>query len=94
MGGMMRKQDLVAQVAKSTGMPESKVAEVATGIFAEIEDALKKGDEVALSGFGTFKVVERPGREGRNPQTGETIKIAPKKSPTFMGGASLKRAVQ
>jgi DNA-binding protein HU-beta len=94
MGGMMRKQDLVAQVAKSTGMPESKVAEVATGIFAEIEDALKKGDEVALSGFGTFKVVERPGREGRNPQTGETIKIAPKKSPTFKAGASLKRAVQ
>lgn len=90
----MRKQELVAQVAKSTGMPESKVAEVANGIFAAIEEALTKGDEVALSGFGTFKVVERPGREGRNPQTGEIIKIGPKKSPTFKPGASLKRAIQ
>lgn len=90
----MRKQELVAQVAKTTGMPESKVNEVATGIFAAIEDALKKGEEVALSGFGTFRVVERPGREGRNPQTGDSIKIAPKKSPAFKAGASLKRAVQ
>jgi DNA-binding protein HU-beta len=90
----MRKQELVASVAKSTGMPESKVAEVATGVFAAIEDALKNGEEVAISGFGTFKVVERPGREGRNPQTGESIKIAAKKSPTFKAGAGLKRAVQ
>ena len=60
---------------------------MASGIFAEIEDALKKGEEVAISGFGTFKVVERPGREGRNPQTGDAIKIAPKKSPTFKAGA-------
>ena len=90
----MRKQELVAQVAKTTGMPESKVSEVTTGIFAAIEDALKDGDEVAISGFGTFRVVERPGREGRNPQTGEAIKIAPKKSPTFKAGASLKRAVE
>lgn len=90
----MRKQDLVAQVAKSSGMPESKVAEVASGLFAGIEEALKNGEEVAISGFGTFRVVERPGREGRNPQTGDAIKIAPKKSPTFKAGASLKRAVQ
>ena len=90
----MRKQDLVAQVAKSSGIPESKVAEVASGIFAGIEEALKNGEEVAISGFGTFRVVERPGREGRNPQTGELIKISAKKSPTFKAGASLKRAVQ
>lgn len=90
----MRKQELVATVAKSTGMPEAKVTEVATAIFGAIEDALKNGEEVALSGFGTFRVVERPGREGRNPQTGETIKIAPKKSPTFKAGANLKRAIQ
>ena len=90
----MRKQELVAHVAKSTGMPESKVTEVVNGVFAAIEDALKEGDEVAISGFGTFKVVERPGREGRNPQTGEAIKIAPKKSPTFKAGVSLKRSIQ
>lgn len=90
----MRKQDLVAHVAKSTGMPESKVAEITSSIFDTIEDTLKKGDEVAISGFGTFRVVERPGREGRNPQTGEMIQIAPKKSPAFKAGASLKRAVE
>ncbi len=90
----MRKQELVAHVAKTTGMAESKVNEVATGIFAAIEEALQNGDEVAISGFGTFRVVERPGREGRNPQTGDAIKIAPKKSPAFKAGASLKRAVQ
>ncbi len=90
----MRKQELVAQVANTTGMPESKVNDVTTGIFAAIEEALKNGDEVAISGFGTFRVVERPGREGRNPQTGEAIKIAPKKSPAFKAGASLKRAVE
>ncbi|MCO5222329.1 MAG: HU family DNA-binding protein [Thermomicrobiales bacterium] len=90
----MRKQELVAHVAKSTGMAESKVSEVTNAVFEAIESALTKGDEVAISGFGTFRVVERPGREGRNPQTGETIKIAAKKSPTFKAGASLKRAVQ
>lgn len=90
----MRKQDLVAHVAQSTGMPESKVAEVTSGIFAAIEDALRQGDEVSLSGFGTFRVVERPGRAGRNPQTGEPIQIGPKKSPSFKPGASLKRAVE
>ena len=90
----MRKQDLVANVAKLTGMPESKVAEITSGIFAGIEEALKQGEEVAISGFGTFRVVERPGREGRNPQTGELLQIGPKKSPAFKAGASLKRAVQ
>ncbi|MBX3070025.1 MAG: HU family DNA-binding protein [Thermomicrobiales bacterium] len=90
----MRKQDLVAAVAQETGISESKVSQAVTATFAAIEGALAKGDEVSISGFGTFKVTERPARDGRNPQTGETIKIAAKKSPTFKAGAGLKRAVE
>jgi DNA-binding protein HU-beta len=62
-------------------------------VFDAIERALADGDEVALSGFGTFRVVERPAREGRNPQTGQPMKIGPGKSPAFRPGAGLKRAV-
>lgn len=90
----MRKQDLVAAVAQETGISESKVSQAVTAIFAAIEGAMAKGEEVSISGFGTFKVTERPAREGRNPQTGETIKIAAKKSPTFKAGAGLRRAVE
>ncbi len=90
----MRKQDLVAAVAQETGMAESKVNQTVTAIFAAIENALAGGDEVSISGFGTFRVTERPARDGRNPQTGETIKIAAKKSPTFKAGAGLRRAVE
>ena len=90
----MRKQDLVAAVSQETGIAESKVNQAVTAIFAAIEGALASGDEVSISGFGTFKVTERPARDGRNPQTGETIKIAAKKSPTFKAGAGLRRAVE
>ena len=90
----MRKQDLVAAVSQETGIAESKINQTVTAVFAAIEGALASGDEVSISGFGTFKVTERPAREGRNPQTGETIKIAAKKSPTFKAGAGLRRAVE
>ena len=90
----MRKQELVAEVANETGMPESKVNQAVSAVFSAIEGALAKGDEVSISGFGTFKVTDRPAREGRNPQTGETIKIRAKKSPTFKAGAGLRRAVE
>jgi len=90
----MRKQELVAAVSQETGIAESKINQTVTAVFAAIEGALASGDEVSISGFGTFKVTERPAREGRNPQTGETIKIAAKKSPTFKAGAGLRRAVE
>jgi DNA-binding protein HU-beta len=90
----MRKQELVAAVASETGFPESKANQAVSAIFAAIEQALASGDEVSISGFGTFRVTDRPAREGRNPQTGEAIKIAAKKSPTFKAGAGLRRAVE
>lgn len=89
----MRKQDLVRAVARDTSMPESKVTTVVNAVFDSIEQALAGGDEVAISGFGTFRVVERTAREGRNPKTKEPMMIGPGKSPAFRPGAGLKRAV-
>jgi DNA-binding protein HU-beta len=89
----MRKQDLIRAVAKEISKPESQVADVVNSVFVTIQQALADGDEVAISGFGTFRVVERPAREGRNPQTGKPMMIGPGRSPAFRPGAALKRAV-
>ena len=62
-------------------------------VFSTITKALKKKDTVALVGFGTFKVAQRKARKGRNPQTGEEIKIRAKKVPKFVSGKALKDAV-
>jgi len=90
---MMRKPELIAAVAKKTGIPETKAADAVNTVFATISDVLAGGDEVAISGFGTFRVAARPGREGRNPQTGAPMKIRAGKTPRFTPGASLKRSV-
>jgi DNA-binding protein HU-beta len=89
----MRKQDLIRAVAKQSGRPESQVGPIVTAVFDTIEQALADGDEVAISGFGSFRVVERPARTGRNPQTRQEITIGPRRTPAFRAGASLKRAV-
>src|SRR6476646_2213106 len=89
----MRKQDLIRAVARETALPETKVTSVVNSVFDSIEKALAEGDEVAISGFGTFRVVERTAREGRNPKTKEPMMIGPGKSPAFRPGAALKRAV-
>jgi len=89
----MRKQDLIRAVARETSKPESQIGPVVSAVFATIQQALAEGNEVAISGFGTFRVVERPAREGRNPQTGKPMTIGPGKSPAFRPGAALKRAV-
>ena len=89
----MRKPELIAAVAKTAAIPESKAADVVNALFDTISDVLAEGDEVAISGFGTFRVAARPARDGRNPQTGEPMKIRAGKTPRFTPGASLKRAV-
>ncbi|MEJ7838655.1 MAG: HU family DNA-binding protein [Thermomicrobiales bacterium] len=91
---MVRKQDLVRSVAEETGQNESQATKAVNAVFTAIEQALASGDEVTVSGFGSFKVVERSAREGRNPQTGEAITIAARKSPVFRPGTQLKRAVE
>jgi DNA-binding protein HU-beta len=91
---MVRKQDLVRSVAEETGQNESQATKAVNAVFSSIEKALASGDEVTISGFGSFKVVERSAREGRNPQTGQSITIAARKSPVFRPGTQLKRAVE
>ncbi len=89
----MNKAQLIDEVAKVTcSKKEAAVALDAT--LAAIQKALKKGDDVTLVGFGTFSVSKRKARKGRNPQTGEAIKIAAKKVPVFKAGKGLKDAVK
>jgi DNA-binding protein HU-beta len=89
----MRKPELIAAVAKKNGIPESKATAVVNSVFDTIGEVLADGDEVAISGFGTFRVALRPARDGRNPQTREPMRIRAGKTPRFTPGASLKRAV-
>jgi DNA-binding protein HU-beta len=68
--------ELADAVAEAHDLPKAKAKEIVSSIFALIIDTAKKGDEIAIGGFGKFSVKERPAREGRNPRTGETLKIA------------------
>jgi len=89
----MNKGDLVNEVAKV--LSTKKDAQTAVDcVLTSIVKSLKKGDEVTLVGFGTFKVASRKARTGRNPQTGETIKIKASKVPKFVAGKAFKDAVK
>jgi DNA-binding protein HU-beta len=88
----MNKGDLVNEVSQV--LTSKKDAQAAVDeLLAAITKALKKGDDVTLVGFGTFKVAKRKARTGRNPQTGEEIKIKATKVPKFVPGKALKEAV-
>jgi DNA-binding protein HU-beta len=89
----MNKGDLVNQVAKVVNTKKEAQAAVDC-VFSTITKALKKKDTVTLVGFGTFKVDKRKARKGRNPQTGEEIKIKAKKVPKFVAGKALKAAIK
>jgi len=89
----MNKTELVAAIAENAEISK-KDAEKAVKAFVEvITEELKKGEKVQLVGFGTFEVTSRAAREGRNPQTGNTMKIAACKAPKFKAGKALKDAV-
>lgn len=86
----MNKAELVAAMTAKTQL-QKKDAEAALKAFTEVvTEELKKGNKIQLVGFGTFEVSERAAREGRNPQTGETMKIAASKAPKFKAGKALK----
>ena len=86
----MNKTELVAAIAEQAEISK-KDAEKALKAFTDVvAEELKKGEKIQLVGFGTFEVSERAAREGRNPQTGETMKIAASKSPKFKAGKALK----
>ena len=86
----MNKTELIAAIAEKPHLTK-KDAESALKAFTDVvADELKKGEKVQLVGFGTFEVSERAAREGRNPQTGETMKIEASKTPKFKAGKALK----
>ena len=89
----MNKNDLVANVATQAGLSKADATKAVDATFDAITTALKKGDEVRLVGFGTFAVSKRAASEGRNPRTGEKIKIKASKQPKFKAGKVLKDAV-
>ena len=89
----MNKTELVAAIAQETQLSK-KDAEAAVKAFIDVvAGELKKGEKVQLVGFGTFEVATREAREGRNPRTGETMKIAASKAPKFKAGKALKDMV-
>ena len=89
----MKKQDVVAAVARSSGLSKASADEAVDAIFSAITDALKNGEDVRLVGFGTFSTRHRAARQGRNPRTGETIQIPASIQPKFKAGRPLKDAV-
>ncbi len=89
----MTKEELVAKAAHDAGITKTQAASALKSVINSIEKALKKGDKVSLVGFGTFSVVRRAAREGRNPATGAKIKIPAANVPKFKAGKKLKDAV-
>ena len=89
----MNKSDLINEVATvvSTKKEAQSVVEC---VISSITKAMKKGEDVVLTGFGTFKVIKRKARKGRNPNTGEEIKIKATKAPKFTAGKALREAVK
>ena len=86
----MNKTELVAAMAKETNLSKKDVEAVLKSFIDVVSEELKKGEKVQLVGFGTFEVSERAAREGINPRTRETIKIAAAKTPKFKAGKQLK----
>ena len=89
----MNKADLVSMIAAKSNLTK-KDSESALNAFVEtVQTALQNGEKIQLVGFGTFEVSERASREGRNPQTGETMTIEACKAPKFKAGKALKDAI-
>ncbi len=89
----MNKGDLIDQMASDSGVSKTQATEALNSFLTSIRKTLKKGDKVTLVGFGTFSITKRAARTGRNPQTGEAIKIKAKKIVKFKAGKELAEFV-
>jgi DNA-binding protein HU-beta len=89
----MNKAELIETIAESAELSKADAGRAIDAMVSAVTKALKKGDSVTLVGFGTFEVRKRGARTGRNPRTGETIKIKASKNPAFKAGKALKDAV-
>jgi DNA-binding protein HU-beta len=90
----MNKVQLINAVSKETGLKKKDAEAAVSSVFNIIEENLAKGEKVQIVGFGTFKIKEKEERDGRNPKTGENIRIAASRSPVFVPGKSLKESVK
>lgn len=90
----MNKTELISAMAEKTEISKKDAEKALTAFTNVVADVLVDGDKVAITGFGTFEVVERAERQGRNPATGEAMTIAASKSPKFKAGKALKDAVK
>jgi DNA-binding protein HU-beta len=90
----MNKSELVAAIAKKTEASKTSTEQFVNTLMDVVKGELKKGGTVQLVGFGTFKVVKRSARKGRNPKTGKEIQIPAKKTPRFTVGKGLKDSVK
>ena len=89
----MNKAELITHVADSSELSKADAGRAVDALIEVVKKGLKKGDTITLVGFGTFSVRKRAARQGRNPQTGATIKIKASKNPAFKAGKALKDAV-
>jgi DNA-binding protein HU-beta len=89
----VNKADLIQQVAQNADLSNASAARVVDAIFGAIAGSLQKGEQVTLTGFGTFTVSERAARNGRNPRTKEPIQIPASRAPRFKAGKGLKDAL-
>jgi DNA-binding protein HU-beta len=87
------KSEFVEQVSASHGLSKKEAENAVDAVFGTIQDALTRGSEVSLTGFGKFHIAERGARQGKHPRTGEAIQIAASRVPRFTAGAKLKQAV-
>ncbi len=90
----MNKAELVARVARETGLTKADVLRVLDAVLDGITRSLRKGEKVTLVDFGTFQVARRHARAGHNPHTGEAMRIAARKWPRFAAGKALRRLVR
>lgn len=90
----MTKRDLVNLIAKKANLTNKAAREALQSLIDGVRDALKRGEKVVITGFGTFSLRARAARRGRNPRTGEAINIAARKTPGFTAGKALKKAVR
>ncbi|HSZ06057.1 MAG TPA: HU family DNA-binding protein [Solirubrobacteraceae bacterium] len=89
----MNKSQLIDEIAKDAGLTKADASRAVDSLLDTVTRTLKKGEEVAITGFGKFSVVKRAARQGVNPRTGERVKIKASKAPKFSAGAALKQAI-
>lgn len=89
----MNRQELITKIANKTGLMKKDAEDAVVAFMDVVKESLIDGEKISLTGFGTFDIVERAARTGRNPKDGSTIQIAASKAPKFKPAKSLKEAM-